>query len=98
MDTGSAAAYRRTLVAVLLVASMSVPPLLRAQDEPRELGMSVIGNRELPKSLVIVPWKAPQFEQRSTLSLQTLVGQALQPLDPELLRRQLREDGVDLPR
>ena len=31
-----------------------------AQDELQLDGMAVVGNRELPKALFIVPWKAPE--------------------------------------
>ena len=42
----------------------------------------------------IVPWKSPGLEQRSGASLQNLVRQSLQPLDPLVLRRQLRQSAT----
>lgn len=64
------------------------------QAQERELGMSVIGNRELPKSLVIVPWKSPTLTERNDGGLQSLISRSLQPLDPSELRRRLRHAAV----
>ncbi len=52
-------------------------------------GMSVIGNRELPKALFIVPWKDPQAGLAPERPVDTLVDEALQPVDPEVFRRKL---------
>jgi len=52
-------------------------------------GMSVIGNRELPKALFIVPWKDPKAELTPERPVNSLVDEALQPVDPEVFRRKL---------
>lgn len=83
-------APRQLLLGVALVMlSLAGGPPAVAQE--RELGMAVIGNRELPKSLVIVPWKSPTLDQRSDRDLQSLISRSLQPLDPIDLRRRLRQ-------
>jgi len=52
-------------------------------------GMSVIGNRELPKALFIVPWKDPKAELTPERPVNSLVDEALQPVDPDVFRRKL---------
>ena len=52
-------------------------------------GMSVIGNRELPKALFIVPWKDPGAGLTPERPVNSLVDEALQPVDPDVFRRKL---------
>ncbi len=62
-----------------------------AAGEELELdGMAVIGNRELPKALFIVPWKDPQAALAPDRPINTLIDEALRPVDPEVFRRKLR--------
>lgn len=53
-------------------------------------GMAVIGNRELPKALFIVPWKDPVAAEAPNRPVNSLVNDALQPVDPEVFRRKLQ--------
>ena len=50
---------------------------------------SVTGSRELPKVLVIVPWKKADLGDLSGKPLNSLVDDALQPLDREVFRREI---------
>lgn len=50
-------------------------------------GMSILGNEETPKSLVIVPWKSSEMGDDIALS-DTLAGRA-QPVDKEVFLREL---------
>jgi hypothetical protein len=60
-----------------------------AQDELQLDGMAVVGNRELPKALFIVPWKAPEAAMAPDRPVNTLVNEVLQPVDPDVFRRKL---------
>ena len=51
-------------------------------------GMSILGNEEAPKSLVIVPWKSSRMGDELNLS-DTLDDRA-QPVDKEVFLRELR--------
>jgi hypothetical protein len=51
-------------------------------------GMSILGNEEAPKSLVIVPWKSSQMGDEINLS-DTLDDRA-RPVDKEVFERELR--------
>ncbi|HEY9051676.1 MAG TPA: hypothetical protein VIQ03_09040 [Gammaproteobacteria bacterium] len=51
-------------------------------DERKELeGISIIGNRELPNILYIVPWKSPGMPDMMDIPLTTLINQSLEPID-----------------
>lgn len=50
---------------------------------------TVTSNRELPKVLVIVPWKNPETVELTGRPLASLVEEALSPIDPDVFRRQV---------
>jgi hypothetical protein len=52
-------------------------------------GTSVIGNREVPKSLYIVPWKNSEVGVRTDLS-RDLLDEGLAPVDPNEFERQVQ--------
>jgi len=57
-------------------------------DSPKTLsGMSILGNEEAPKSLVIVPWKSSELGDDMDLS-DTLDDRA-KPVDKEVFLREL---------
>jgi len=51
-------------------------------------GMSILGNEEAPKSLVIVPWRSSELGEDISLT-DSLDNRAL-PLDKEVFLRELR--------
>ena len=51
-------------------------------------GMSILGNEETPKSLVIVPWRSSELGEDISLT-DSLDNRAL-PLDMEVFLRELR--------
>jgi len=53
----------------------------------------IIGNRELPKVLYIVPWKKPAPADLSSRPLESVLDEALAPVDRDVFRRQVRYDG-----
>ncbi|MGB5630600.1 MAG: hypothetical protein WBM57_14625 [Woeseiaceae bacterium] len=56
---------------------------------PRNMsGMSILGNEETPKSLVIIPWKSSEMGDALTFS-DTLKDRA-QPVDKDVFLRELR--------
>lgn len=50
-------------------------------------GMSILGNEEAPKSLVIIPWKASEIGV--DLSLSESLGSRARPVDREVFMREL---------
>ena len=61
-----------------------------AQPEANEnsnLGMSILGNQEAPKALVIVPWK--RSEMGNALGISTMLDDSRLPVDKEVFMRML---------
>lgn len=50
-------------------------------------GMSIVGNDDAPKSLVIVPWKSSELGTR--LDVSQIVDDGRQPVDREVFMREL---------
>ena len=50
-------------------------------------GLSIVGNDEAPKSLVIVPWKSSQLGD--TPGISRLLDDSTQPVDREVFMREL---------
>jgi hypothetical protein len=59
----------------------------KPKDDPN-LGMSILGNQEAPKSLVIVPWKSSDLGK--SLDLSTMLDDSRQPIDKDVFMRVLR--------
>jgi hypothetical protein len=60
-----------------------------AEEEDKVVsGMSIVGNNETPKSLVIVPWKSSEIGQESKLQ-SNLLNDGLIPVDKSVFMREL---------
>jgi hypothetical protein len=53
----------------------------------KALGMSILGNQEAPKALVIVPWKTSELGNGPSVS--TLLDDSRRPVDKEVFMRML---------
>ncbi len=53
-------------------------------------GMKIYGQSELPKVLYIVPWKRREAGEIDMPTSNSLASDILQPIDPEIFKRQLR--------
>ena len=53
----------------------------------KALGMSILGNQEAPKALVIVPWKSSELGNGPNVS--TLLDDSRLPIDKEVFMRML---------
>lgn len=82
----------RTLTASLLLGLMAGSAL--AQDRAELDRTQIIGNRELPKVLYIVPWKKPVPGERVGRPVEGVLDEALTPLDRDVFRRQLHYERV----
>ena len=82
----------RTLVycmALLLVAGAARSDDTKAAPKGDKVlsGMSIVGNDDAPKSLVIVPWKSSGLGD--TLDVGTSLGDGRQPVDRDVFMREL---------
>ena len=82
---------RETFTAALLL--LATAGSAWAQDRADIDKTQVIGNRELPKVLYIVPWKKPLPGQLSGKPVNSVLDEALAPVDREVFRRQVSYSG-----
>lgn len=61
-----------------------------AQDRADIDRTQIIGNRELPKVLYIVPWKKPVPGDLAARPLVSVLDEALAPVDRDVFRRQVK--------
>jgi hypothetical protein len=76
------------LAATLLVAAAAV-----AQDRADIDRTQIIGNRELPKVLYIVPWRKPMPGELSGRPALSVLDEVLAPVDRDVFRRQVNYDA-----
>jgi hypothetical protein len=79
-----------------LLASIAAAPLA-AQDRADIDRTQIIGNRELPKVLYIVPWKKPVPGELSGRPVVSVLDEALAPVDRDVFRRQVQYDALVKP-
>jgi hypothetical protein len=82
-------------VALLLAAGLvraedaaKAEPAAETKEGPKTLeGMSILGNQEAPKALVIVPWKTSELG--AAVGISPLLDDSRQPVDREVFLRAL---------
>lgn len=68
-----------------------------AQETAKELsGISIVGNKEAPKSLFIVPWKSSDLGNETNMSSK-LLNEKLQAVDKDVFERELEFYGATVP-
>jgi hypothetical protein len=74
-------------IPLLAVASavMGEPPV--TDEDKRLSGMSIVGDHESPKSLVIVPWKSSDLGDR--LDVSRVLDDGRRPVDRDVFMRKL---------
>ena len=78
----------------MVLGGLAVMAIAHAEDpkkdtEAKELsGISIIGNKEAPKSLYIVPWKNSEVGVESSLT-SGLLDESMRPVDKEVFMREL---------
>ena len=78
--------------AAMALATLFAAPVL-GQDRADIDRTKIIGNRELPKVLYIVPWKKPLPGDLSGRPGGSVLDEALAPIDRDVFRRQVQYDG-----
>jgi hypothetical protein len=82
---------KHVFIGLLAMTACFAPAL--AQDRANIDGTKIIGNRELPKVLYIVPWKKPMPSELSGKPLASVLDEALAPVDRDVFRRQVAYDA-----
>jgi hypothetical protein len=70
------------------VKAKPAPP--RTMDHLELDPTAITGNRELPKVMVIVPWKRAELGDLTGRPANSLLNEVLEPVDREVFRRELR--------
>ena len=68
-------------------AKSAAPAAKAPQGDVAMSGMSILGNDEAPKSLVLVPWKSSQLGDMPSLS--RLPDDSIKPVDKDVFAREL---------
>ena len=73
----------------LLIQTAAVAEEKKVDNEVKELsGISIIGNKEAPKSLYIVPWQNSEVGVATSLN-SGLLDDSMRPVDKEVFLREL---------
>jgi hypothetical protein len=80
----------RALTVGLLLASLAGAAGAATKEQRDLQGMSVFGNRELPKALYILPWQGAEPGGGAPTPHSSLFDRELGPLDPEVFRREVQ--------
>jgi hypothetical protein len=79
----------RVILVLLLSSSLALAEKDKVDTEVKELsGISIIGNKEAPKSLYIVPWQNSEVGVATSLS-SGLLDDTMRPVDKEVFLREL---------
>jgi len=79
-------------------APAPAPAAAPAQDSAALERQQIIGNRELPKVLYIVPWKKPLPGDLAGRPGGGVLDEALAPVDRDVFRRQVQYDAQIAPK
>lgn len=78
-----------TVMVCLLSATLAFAEDKKVDAEVKELsGISIIGNKEAPKSLYIVPWQNSEVGVATSLN-SGLLDDSMRPVDKEVFLREL---------
>jgi hypothetical protein len=72
---------------LVLLSSTALGQEAAQEDDKLISGMSIVGDQESPKSLVIVPWKSSDLGDR--LNVSRLLDDGRQPVDRDVFMREL---------
>ena len=80
--------YTRSILCTVLWG-MLISGGSQAQDRVELQGTAIIGNRELPKILYIVPWKKPDADNLMGSPVGNLLREALDIVDRDVFLREV---------
>lgn len=72
----------------LLMTHMSYAEKKKADEAKTLSGISIIGNKDAPKSLYIVPWRSSELGLETDLS-SSLLNEGVHPVDKDVFIREL---------
>jgi hypothetical protein len=85
--------FATPLSIVIFAALATAAHTVAAQDRAEIDRTQIIGNRELPKVLYIVPWKKPPQGDLSGRPVRSVIDEVLAPIDRDVFRRHAQYDA-----
>ena len=80
--------FKANIIAIVIPVFF-ISSIVLAEDKAKEIsGISIMGNKEAPKSLFIVPWKSSELGDENTLS-SSLLNEKMVPVDKDVFQREL---------
>ena len=79
----------KPIFAIPAIFAISVSANLNAQERLQMEGFEIIGNRELPKVLYIVPWKAAERFEIESPPISSIMEQRLTRLERPSFKRKI---------
>ncbi len=73
---------------MLFCFEMAISAENKSDDAKSLSGISIVGNKETPKSLFIVPWKSSEIGFETGLS-SSLLNEKMVPVDKDVFEREL---------
>lgn len=71
----------------------AVPPAGASPTDPKSMsGMSILGNQDAPKSLVIVPWKSSEIG--NGIGVSRALDTSIRAVDRDVFMRELKYYGI----
>lgn len=85
----STASLALMFITLSITASASEDAVKVGENDAKELsGISIVGNKEAPKSLFIVPWKSSEIAVETDLSSR-LLNEDMTAVDKDVFEREL---------
>jgi len=81
---------KKALLFLSIVISAFASFALQADDRIELKTKSIIGNKELPKMLYIVPWKNAELPDMNAPPIGSLIDEALSTVDRDSFKRRIR--------
>ncbi len=82
--------YSQLNTLIMLSAAFALSATVSAAEKLDMEGTRIRGNQELPKVLYIVPWKQSEIPDLSQPPLESLIDEALTPVDRDVFQRKIR--------
>ena len=93
VTAGAAAAQQSAPAAPQAPAAATPPPAGASPNDPKSMsGMSILGNQDAPKSLVIVPWKSSEIG--NGIGVSRALDTSIRAVDRDVFMRELKYYGI----
>lgn len=80
---------RKLSLPIITLFALSGITAIQAQEKLQMEGTEIIGNKELPRVLYIVPWKTVERFEITTPPITSILDQKLGPIDRPSFRRKI---------